>query len=77
MTEPTKAQTIDTELPRHCAFTLPGVILALGKDNWHCVKDTFEMLASDMQVMIRQYYFLITLYGHCCDTFNLQLKGSS
>merc|ERR1711962_946394 len=35
MTEPSKAQTIDGELPRHCAFTLPGVALALGRNNWH------------------------------------------
>ena len=50
MTEPTKAQTIDTELARHCAFTFPGAVLALGKDNWHCLKETYELLASDMQV---------------------------
>ena len=50
MTEPSKAQTIDGELPRHCAFTLPGVALALGRNNWHCLKDTYETLASDMQV---------------------------
>lgn len=50
MTEPTKAQAIDTELARHCAFTFPGAVLALGKDNWCCLKDTYELLASDMQV---------------------------
>lgn len=52
MTEPTKAQTIDTELARHCAFTFPGAVLALGKDNWHCLKETYELLASDMQVSV-------------------------
>ena len=56
MTEPVKAQTIDTELARHCAFTFPGAVLALGKENWHCLKDTYELLASDMQVT----YFIWT-----------------
>ena len=50
MTEPSKAQTIDGELPRHCAFTLPGVVLALGRDNWYCLKDTYDVLSTDMQV---------------------------
>ena len=50
MTEPSKAQTIDGELPRHCAFTLPGVVLALGRDNWHCLKETYDDLSTDMQV---------------------------
>jgi len=54
MTEPSKAQTIDGELPRHCAFTLPGVALALGRNNWHCLKDTYETLASDMQWKVRR-----------------------
>lgn len=53
MVEPSKAQTIDGELPRHCAFTLPGVALALGRQNWHCLKDTYECLSTDMQVMTR------------------------
>eukprot|EP00795_Rhopilema_esculentum_P001158 gene1158-15512_t len=54
MTEPTKAQTIDTELARHCAFTFPGAVLALGKENWQCLKDTYELLASDMQWKVRR-----------------------
>ncbi len=59
MTEQTKAQTIDTELPRHCAYTFPGAVLALGKDNWHCLKETYELLASNMQVQIHIFYILI------------------
>lgn len=50
MTEPNKIQTIDGELPRHCAFTLPGVVLALGSDNWHILNNTYEILSTDMQV---------------------------
>ena len=51
MTEPSKAQTIDGELSRHCAFTLPGVVLALGRENWNCLKDIYNLLSSDMQVI--------------------------
>lgn len=50
MTEPAKAQTIDTEIVRHCAFSLPAVTLTLGRKNWPCLRDTFEMLIADMQV---------------------------
>ena len=62
MTEPTKAQTIDTELARHCAFTFPGAVLALGKDNWHCLKETYELLASDMQVYCQFSSFSLEVY---------------
>lgn len=50
MTEPAKAQTIDTEIARHCAFSFPAVALTLGRKNWACLRDTYELLASDMQV---------------------------
>ena len=51
MPEPAKAQTIDTEIARHCAFSLPAVALTLGRNNWPCLRDTYELLASDMQVL--------------------------
>ena len=66
MTEPAKAQTIDTELARHCAFTFPGAVLALGKDNWHCLKGTYELLASDMQVNVRLCADLLTCNFKFC-----------
>lgn len=50
MTDPSRAQTVDTEIAKHCAYSLPGVALTLGRQNWHCLKDTYETLASDMQV---------------------------
>jgi len=50
MTEPAKAQTIDTEIVRHCAFSLPAVTLTLGRKNWPCLRDTYELLIADMQV---------------------------
>lgn len=50
MTEENKAKTIDGELPRHCAYTMPGVVLALGAEHWSLLKDTYELLSTDMQV---------------------------
>lgn len=46
MTDPARAQTVDTDITKHCAYSLPGVALTLGRQNWHCLKDTYETLAS-------------------------------
>uniref|UniRef100_A0A672LTB1 Serine/threonine-protein phosphatase 4 regulatory subunit 1-like n=1 Tax=Sinocyclocheilus grahami TaxID=75366 RepID=A0A672LTB1_SINGR len=45
---------LDMEIARHCAFSLPGVALTLGRQNWHCLRDTYETLASDMQWKVRR-----------------------
>ena len=50
MTDPSRAQTVDMEIAKHCAYSLPGVAFTLGRQNWHCLRDTYETLASDMQV---------------------------
>ena len=50
MTDHTKAQTVDSDLPFFCAYSLPAVALTLGPDNWSLLKPTFETLAQDMQV---------------------------
>uniref|UniRef100_A0A671QQS4 Serine/threonine-protein phosphatase 4 regulatory subunit 1-like n=1 Tax=Sinocyclocheilus anshuiensis TaxID=1608454 RepID=A0A671QQS4_9TELE len=54
MTDPARAQTVDTEIAKHCAFSLPGVVLTLGRQNWHCLKDTYETLATDVQWKVRR-----------------------
>ncbi|XP_019492918.1 PREDICTED: serine/threonine-protein phosphatase 4 regulatory subunit 1-like isoform X1 [Hipposideros armiger] len=54
MTDPARAQTVDTDIAKHCAYSLPGVALTLGRQNWHCLKDTYETLASDMQWKVRR-----------------------
>lgn len=54
MTDPSRAQTVDTEIAKHCAYSLPGVALTLGRQNWHCLRETYETLASDMQVSGRR-----------------------
>ena len=53
MTDPSRAQTVDSEIARHCAFSLPGVALTLGRHNWQCLKLVYDTLASDMQVRRR------------------------
>lgn len=55
MTDPSRAQTVDMEIAKHCAYSLPGVALTLGRQNWHCLRDTYETLASDMQVRERTH----------------------
>lgn len=54
MTEANKIQTIDGDLAKYCAYTLPGVVLALGPENWHLLKDTYELLSTDMQWKVRR-----------------------
>ncbi|XP_022104336.1 serine/threonine-protein phosphatase 4 regulatory subunit 1-like isoform X2 [Acanthaster planci] len=54
MTDPSRAQTVDTEIARHCAFSLPGVALTMGRKNWKCLKEVYETLASDMQWKVRR-----------------------
>ncbi|XP_028819014.1 serine/threonine-protein phosphatase 4 regulatory subunit 1 isoform X1 [Denticeps clupeoides] len=54
MTDPSRAQTVDMEIAKHCAYSLPGVALTLGRQNWHCLRDTYETLAADMQWKVRR-----------------------
>lgn len=54
MTDPARAQTVDTDIAKHCAYSLPGVALTLGRQNWHCLKDTYATLASDVQWKVRR-----------------------
>jgi len=48
------AQTVDNDIARHCAFSLPAVALTLGRSNWPLLKETYETLASDMQWKVRR-----------------------
>lgn len=56
MTDPSRAQTVDMEIAKHCAYSLPGVAMTLGRQNWHCLRDTYETLASDMQVGLHSFF---------------------
>ena len=50
----TRAQTVDNDIARHCAFSLPAVALTLGRSNWPLLRETYETLASDMQWKVRR-----------------------
>ncbi|XP_068209835.1 serine/threonine-protein phosphatase 4 regulatory subunit 1-like [Palaemon carinicauda] len=54
MTDPMRAETVDSELTRHCAYSLPAVALTLGRENWPVLKDTYETLAGDMHWKVRR-----------------------
>lgn len=56
MTDPARAQTVDSDIAKHCAYSLPGVALTLGRQNWHCLKDTYATLASDVKVRVAHEY---------------------
>merc|ERR1719266_2921757 len=34
MTDPSRAQTVDSDIAHHCAFSLPAVALTIGRSNW-------------------------------------------
>ncbi|KAG1666500.1 Serine/threonine-protein phosphatase 4 regulatory subunit 1 [Nymphon striatum] len=53
MTDPCCAQTIGTDITRHCAFSFPAVAFTLGRSNWNCLRGTYEALASDLQWKVR------------------------
>ncbi|XP_054165039.1 serine/threonine-protein phosphatase 4 regulatory subunit 1-like [Oppia nitens] len=53
MTNPIHYQTVDPDLCHHCAYSLPAVALTLGRKNWLCLRETYELLAAEMQVKVR------------------------
>jgi len=53
MTNPIHYQTIDPDLSHHCAYSLPAVALTLGRQNWSCLRETYELLAAEMQWKVR------------------------
>ena len=50
MMEPSCALTVDNEVTRHCAYSLPAVALTLGRSNWLLLQQLFFALANDAQV---------------------------
>lgn len=54
MIDPSRAQTVDNDIARHCAFSLPAVALTLGRANWPLIRETYETLANDMQWKVRR-----------------------
>merc|ERR1719203_1345630 len=54
MTDPSRAQTVDSGIAHHCAFSLPAVALTIGRNNWPLLRETYDVLASDMQWKVRR-----------------------
>ncbi|XP_059088658.1 serine/threonine-protein phosphatase 4 regulatory subunit 1-like isoform X1 [Tigriopus californicus] len=54
MIDPSRAQTVDTDISRHCAYSLPAVALTLGRANWPLLRSPYIALASDMQWKVRR-----------------------
>ena len=66
MVNSSRAQTVDAEIMRHCAFSFPAVAYTLGRQNWPCLKELYETLARDMQVppslmMLMAFFFVIII----------------
>lgn len=80
MTDPMRAETVDNELTRHCAYSLPAVALTLGRQNWPVLKDTYETLAGDMHVSkavptSEEFRWLHLSDGYVRAGFNGRLKS--
>eukprot|EP00123_Amoebidium_parasiticum_P017768 comp23983_c0_seq1/m.42578 comp23983_c0_seq1/g.42578 ORF comp23983_c0_seq1/g.42578 comp23983_c0_seq1/m.42578 type:complete len:751 (-) comp23983_c0_seq1:39-2291(-) len=54
MADPQSAKNIDVEIVYHCAYCLPGVLLALGPEGWEHVRDIYHTLANDLQWKVRR-----------------------
>jgi len=54
MTDPYFVETVDAEITRHCAFSLPAVVSTLGREHWPILRDLYGLLASDMQWKVRR-----------------------
>lgn len=50
MMDPSCAQKVDSEITRHCAYSLPAVAYTLGRKNWSSLKNLYRTLATDVQV---------------------------
>ena len=62
MTDPSRAQTVDSEIAKHCAYSLPAVAYTLGRRYWPCLKDLYETLASDMQVCRHEWHLFLVWF---------------
>ena len=50
MVDPSRAQTVDTDIMCHCAHCLPAVLFTLGRHHWPYLSQLFHTLASSLQV---------------------------
>jgi len=50
MVEPSRAQAIENDIARHCAFNFPAVAFTVGRQHWALMKPAYVALSNDMQV---------------------------
>ena len=48
------AQTVDPELARHCAYSIPAIAFTLGRENWACLRAAYAALAKDMSWKVKR-----------------------
>lgn len=53
MSEQTSSRTIDSDITRSCAYTIPAVVWALGREHWSLVRQTYTDMASNLDWRIR------------------------
>ena len=58
MCDPKTYQTIDPELARHCAYSIPAVTFTLGRENWPCLRAAYSVLAKDMSWKVKITFFV-------------------
>ena len=54
MLEQNKSSAPDNEVPYHCAFNFPAVLLTLGSKSWPQLKPVFEGLVKDPRWKVRR-----------------------
>eukprot|EP00045_Choanoeca_perplexa_P012343 m.134223 g.134223 ORF g.134223 m.134223 type:complete len:802 (-) comp15972_c0_seq1:831-3236(-) len=53
MVSETAAKTVDADIGRHCAFSFPGVVWAVGEDGWHHLRATAVNLVGSEDWRVR------------------------
>ncbi|XP_076764465.1 serine/threonine-protein phosphatase 4 regulatory subunit 1 isoform X2 [Xylocopa sonorina] len=54
MAEPEQCSDMGADIPHHCAFSFPAVVLTLGRENWPYLKQAYQSLAGANQWKVRR-----------------------
>jgi len=53
MSDQASAKTIDTDIAKSCAFTIPALVWALGREHWPLIRETYNRMAVHLDWRIR------------------------
>jgi hypothetical protein len=53
MGDPASSKTIDPDITRSCAFTIPAMVWALGRDHWPLIQETYLKMGASLDWRIR------------------------